>query len=90
MNLLLYLLLISILFIIYTEINLKHILIRPNSENKLTINLNSLLSFLIHPFHNLTLWNRSILDLNYCFILSISIIIYFAFYIFKNIYILQL
>lgn len=90
MNLLLYLLFITILFIIYSEINLKNILIRPNSENKLTINLNSLLSFLIHPFYNLILWNRNILDLNYCFILSVSIIIYFAFHIFKNIYILQL
>ena len=90
MNLLLYVSVITILFIIYSEINIKNILLRPNSENKMVIHFNSLLYFLIHPFYNLFLWNHRLLDINYCFILSISLIFYFcAFYLFKNIYILQ-
>ena len=90
MNLFIYLFIITIIFVIYSELNVKNISFRPNSENKKVFHLNSLLSFLIHPFHNLFLWNKQLLDINYCFILSISLILYFcAFYLFKNIYILQ-
>ncbi len=90
MNLLIYLFIITLLFVIYSELTVKNIFLRIDSENKKIFNFTSLFHFLIHPFHNLFLWNQQLLDINYCFILSISFIFYFcAFYLFKNIYILQ-
>ena len=90
MNLLIYLLIITILFILYSEITVSNIFLRIDSENKRSFNFSSLFHFLTHPFHNLFLWNQRLLDINYCFIISISIFFYFfAFYLFKNIYILQ-
>ena len=85
-----YLFLITILFIIYSEVMIGNILFRLNSENRLSMNLSSLFHFCFHPFHNHTLWNPSTLDINYLFILFCSLIFYFvAFYLRKNIYILQ-
>lgn len=86
-----YLLIISICFIIYSEITVTNILIRPNSNNKKQINIESLLSFLSNSFLYKTLWNKNTLDINFCFILCISCIIYFvAFYLNKNIQFIEL
>ncbi len=85
-----YLLIITFVFIIYSELMIGNILFRPNSENRLSMNLNSLFHFCFHPFHNNTLWNLKTLDINYLFILLCSLFFYFvAFYLRKNIYILQ-
>lgn len=77
MKILYFLGIITILFIIYIEISVGSILFRPNSLGKISININSLLSFLMNPFYKRDLWNLDTLDINYLFILIYSIIIYF-------------
>ncbi len=76
MNLFLFLLIITILFIIYIEYFVGGILIRSNSSGNKSFNFISLLNFMFHPLYNKLLWDFRSLDINYPFIILISIIIY--------------
>ena len=71
---LLYISIITIFFIIYTELTVGNILFRINSKGKTSINIKSLLSFMIHPLHNKFLWKA--LDINYPFIVIFCTLIY--------------
>ena len=72
----LFILIFTILFLLFIELYVGSILFRYNSDNVLTFNLWSGLNFLVHPFHNSFLWNWDGLLMNYPFILGLSIIIY--------------
>jgi hypothetical protein len=76
MNIFLYLFIITILFILYIEFNVGGILIRSNSTGGKSFNFKSLINFMIHPLYNKFLWNFKSLDINYPFIIFISIIFY--------------
>jgi hypothetical protein len=82
MNIFLFLFIITILFIIYTEYSVGGILIRSNSLGDKSFNFKSMLNFMIHPLYNKLLWNFKSLDINYPFIILISIFIYKFKYIF--------
>ena len=65
MKIIYYLGIITVLFIIYSEYSVGSILFRPNSMGKISINLYSLLGFLMNPFFKRDLWNLNTLDINY-------------------------
>lgn len=72
MKILYFLGIITILFIIYSEYSVGSILFRPNSSGKISMNLYSLLGFLMNPFYKRDLWNLDTLDINYAFIIFYS------------------
>mgnify|MGYP000898485112 CR=1 FL=1 len=72
-----YFLIITIIFIIYSEISVSNISLRPDSNGKITFNLRSLLYFLINPLISRTLWTFQTLDINYPFIIIFSYSIYY-------------
>ena len=71
-----YILIITVLFIIYVEHTVGNILFRINSQGYQSINFSSMIHFLLHPLHNSFLWNYKLLDINYPFILCILSFIY--------------
>ena len=76
---LIFLVIITIFFIIYSEYSIGQILLRPDSTGKISINLNSLFGYLMNPFYKRDLWAWNTLDINYAFVLIYSIIIYYLF-----------
>jgi len=68
---------ITLTFIIYSELSITNILLRPNSNGSISFNFNSLFHFLINPLFNKTLWSFKTLDINYIFILLFSYFIYY-------------
>ncbi len=78
-NLILFLVIITISFIIYSEYSVGQILLRPDSTGKITMNFNSLFGYLMNPFYKRDLWSWNTLDINYAFILIYSCFIYCLF-----------
>ena len=76
MNLLIILLIVTILFIIYSEYSVGGLLIRSNSSGGKSMNFSSMFNFMIHPLYNTLLWNFKSLDINYPFVILCTIIIY--------------
>ena len=77
---LLFILVFTLCFIIFIECYFGSILFRRDSVNKLSMNIPSLLYFLIHPLHNSFMWNKEIVIGNYPFMLSLAIILYYILY----------
>ena len=76
-NISIFILIITFVFILWSDYSVGNILFRPNSLGNNTMNMNSLFSFIIDPFYRSTLWTWETLDINYPFILGYSLIIYF-------------
>uniref|UniRef100_A0A6C0FE25 Uncharacterized protein n=1 Tax=viral metagenome TaxID=1070528 RepID=A0A6C0FE25_9ZZZZ len=70
---------ITLIFVIYSEYSIGQILFRPDSSGIITMNLNSLLGFLANPFYRRDLWTWNTLDINYAFVLIYSLCIYYLF-----------
>ena len=68
---------ITILFIIYSEYSIGSILFRPNSLGKISMNLYSLINFLMNPFYKRDLWTLQTLDINYAFVIIYSMLLYY-------------
>ena len=77
MNLIIYVLIITIVFIVWSEYSVTNILIRENSKGKKTFNFISLFGFLMDPFYKKTLWTYNTLDINYAFVLMYSLGVYY-------------
>ena len=76
MNLLIILLIVTILFIIYSEYSVGGLLIRSNSSGGKSMNFCSMFHFMINPLHKTFLWNFKSLDINYPFVIICTIILY--------------
>ena len=75
-NLIIFLVIITIFFIIYSEYSVGQILLRPDSNGRISMNFNSLFGYLMNPFHKQDLWTWNTLDINYAFVLIYSLLIY--------------
>jgi hypothetical protein len=75
-----YLIFITFFFIIYSEYSVGSILFRPDSTGKISMNFSSLFNFLMNPFYEIHLWSLQTLDINYVFVIIISIFIYYIVY----------
>ena len=71
---------ITILFVIYSEYSVGQILFRPDSTGKISMNISSLLGFLMNPFYKTHLWTLQTLDINYAFVM-INSLFFFLLYI---------
>ena len=74
MNLFYYIIIVTTIFTIYVEYSVTGILFRPNSLGKLSMNLYSMISYLLNPLYNKFLWQPQLLDVNYIFVLGCSIL----------------
>ena len=72
----LFILIFTFFFIIFIEWYFGSILFRRDSTNNLSMNIPSLLHFLIHPLHNSFMWNKELVIGNYPFMLSLASSIY--------------
>jgi hypothetical protein len=72
-----FLVIITILFILYSEYSVGSILFRPDSNGKISMNIYSLFGFLMNPFYKRDLWNWNTLDINYAFVLIYSSLVYY-------------
>ena len=77
MNYLLYISIITVLFIIYVEYSVGGILWRQTSSGMKSFNFGSLFNYLIDPLRQKFLWNVKLLDVNYVFVVIVSSIIYY-------------
>ena len=73
---LLFILLFTLCFIIFIEWYFGSILFRRDSTNNLSMNIPSLLHFLIHPLHNSFMWNKELVIGNYPFMMGLASSIY--------------
>ena len=76
MKLFIYLFVVTILFLIYIECSVGNVIYRVTSDGSKTILLKNIIYYLIEPFKNGYLWKLSVLDLNYIFVIVLSLIIY--------------
>jgi len=77
MNYLLYIFIVTVLFIVYVEYSVGGILWRQTSSGMKSFNFGSLFNYLIDPLRQKFLWNVELLDVNYVFVVIISSIIYY-------------
>ena len=68
---------ITLFFLFYVEYSVGNVFYRVNSLGYKSFHLSSFIHYLIDPLKNKFLWNYQLLDVNYIFILTNSIIIYF-------------
>ena len=73
---LLFILFFTFFFIIFIEWYFGSILFRRDSTNNLSMNIPSLLHFLVHPLHNSFMWNKELVIGNYPFMMGLASSIY--------------
>ena len=76
MNYFIYILIITLLFLIYVELSVGGIVYRVNASGKKNIQFGNIIHYLVDPLHNKFLWNPSLLDVNYVFVFLVSSLLY--------------
>lgn len=70
-----FILIFTLLYCIFIEVYVGSIALRRNAENIITLNISSMLNYLVNPLHSSFLWNPSIVHCNYPFMLVVAILI---------------
>ena len=73
MKLIIHLTIITILFIIYVEYSVGGIVFRMDSSGFYKFQLHNIIYYLFNPLYNKFLWNWQLLDVNYIFVLVVSL-----------------
>jgi hypothetical protein len=76
MNYFIYILIITVIFLIYVESSVGGIVYRVNASGKKKFQLGNIIHYLLDPLHNRFLWNIQLIDVNYIFVFIISTILY--------------
>ena len=76
MNYFIYILIITVIFLIYVEISVGGIVYRVSAMGKKNFQLGNIIHYLVDPLHNKFLWNPSLLDVNYVFVFLVSSLLY--------------
>ena len=76
MNYFIYILIITVIFLIYVEISVGGIIYRVNASGIKNIQFGNIIHYLVDPLHNKFLWNPSLLDVNYVFVFLVSSLLY--------------
>ena len=76
MNYFIYILIITVIFLIYVEISVGGIIYRVNESGIKNIQFGNIIHYLVDPLHNKFLWNPSLLDVNYVFVFLVSSVLY--------------
>ena len=77
MKLVEYLIVVTVIFVIWIEYSVGNVFYRISGDGTKKLNFLSLLNFMSNPFHSSFLWTWETADLNYLFIIGISIIAYY-------------
>jgi len=73
----LYIFIITILFIVYVEYSVGNVIYRVGDNGMKGVRLMNIIYYLIDPLYNHFLWNFNLLDVNYIFTIVISTILYY-------------
>ena len=76
MNYLIYIFIITVIFLIYVELSVGGVLYRVNASGVKTLQLQNIFHYLFNPLYNRFLWNFELLDVNYIFIFIVASILY--------------
>lgn len=76
MNYLIYIFIITVIFLIYVEWSVGGVLYRVNASGVKTLQLQNIFHYLFDPLHNRFLWNFELLDVNYIFVFIVASILY--------------
>ena len=76
MNYFIYILIITVIFLIYVEISVGGIVYRVNAMGKKNFQFGNIIHYLVDPLHNKFLWNPSLLDVYYVFVFIVSSLLY--------------
>ena len=76
MNYFIYILIITVIFLIYVELSVGGIIYRVNASGIKNIQFGNIIHYLVDPLHNKFLWNLSLLDVNYVFVFLVSSVLY--------------
>ena len=71
----------TILFVIYSELLLGNISLRPNSSGVIEFNLMSMINYILNPLWNDFLWNKELLFYNFIFVIVLYTIFYLIIYV---------
>lgn len=76
MNYIFYILVVTLIFLIYVEFSVGGIVYRVDATGLKKLQLGNIVHYLLNPLHDKFLWNLELLDVNYIFVFLLSSIVY--------------